>query len=61
MAVLDSYAPALQLIADGTVKVEPLLTHNVPLQAYRDAVEAPRPDGLSILMVSATPRWPGDL
>ena len=26
MAVLDSYAPALQLIADGTVKVGPLFT-----------------------------------
>ena len=34
MAVLDSYAPAVQLIADGTVKVGPLLTHNLPLQSY---------------------------
>jgi threonine dehydrogenase-like Zn-dependent dehydrogenase len=47
MAVLDSYAPALQLIADGTVKVEPLLTHNLPLRSYPDAFEAlRRGDGL---------------
>jgi 2-desacetyl-2-hydroxyethyl bacteriochlorophyllide A dehydrogenase len=49
MAVLDSYAPALQLIADGTVNVEPLLTHNLPLQSYPDAFEAlRRGDGLKI-------------
>jgi threonine dehydrogenase-like Zn-dependent dehydrogenase len=49
MAVLDSYAPALQLIAEGTVKVEPLLTHNLPLQSYPGAFEAlRRGDGLKI-------------
>lgn len=56
MAVLDSYAPALQLIADGTGKVEPLLTHNLPLQAYPDAVEAlRRGDGLKIQLTLALP------
>ncbi len=49
MAVLDSYAPALQLIAEGTVNVEPLLTHNLPLSSYPDAFEAlRRGDGLKI-------------
>jgi threonine dehydrogenase-like Zn-dependent dehydrogenase len=56
IAVLDSYAPALQLIADGTGKVEPLLTHNLPLQAYPDAVEAlRRGDGLKIQLALALP------
>ena len=49
MAVLDSYAPAQQLIAHGTVKVGPLLTHNLPLPSYPDAFEAlRRGDGLKI-------------
>jgi len=49
-------AKALQLIADGRVKVEPLLTHNLPLQAYPDAVEAlRRGDGLKIQLTLALP------
>lgn len=49
MAVLDSYAPALRLVADRTINVEPLLTHNLPLSAYPDAFEAlRRGDGLKI-------------
>jgi threonine dehydrogenase-like Zn-dependent dehydrogenase len=44
------------LIADGTVNVEPLLTHNLPLRAYPDAVEALRPgDGLKIQLTLAPP------
>jgi threonine dehydrogenase-like Zn-dependent dehydrogenase len=49
MAVLDSYAPALQLIAEGAIDVKPLLTHNVPLESYPDAFEAlRRGEGLKI-------------
>lgn len=49
MAVLDSYGPALRLMADGVVNVRPLLTHNLPLEAYPDAFEAlRRGDGLKI-------------
>ena len=52
MAVLDSYAPALRLIADGMVQVEPLLTHQLPLNAYPDAFEAlRRGDGLKIQLL----------
>jgi threonine dehydrogenase-like Zn-dependent dehydrogenase len=49
MAVLDSYGPALRLMVDGVVNVQPLLTHNLPLNAYPDAFEAlRRGDGLKI-------------
>lgn len=49
MAVLDSYAPALRLIAEGTVSVAPLLTHHLPLVDYPDAFAAlGRGDGLKI-------------
>ena len=52
MAVLDSYAPALKLIADGMINVEPLLTHQLPLNAYPDAFEAlRRGDGLKIQLL----------
>lgn len=52
MAVLDSYAPALKLIADGLVKIEPLLTHQLPLEDYPDAFEAlRRGDGLKIQLL----------
>jgi NADPH2:quinone reductase len=52
MAVLDSYAPALKLIADGMVQVEPLLTHQLPLNDYPDAFDAlRRGDGLKIQLL----------
>ena len=52
MAVLDSYAPALRLIADGMAQVETLLTHQLPLNAYPDAFEAlRRGDGLKIQLL----------
>lgn len=49
MAVLNSYAPALELMADTAVNIAPLLTHNLPLESYPDAFEAlRRGDGLKI-------------
>jgi len=49
MAVLNSYAPALRLIADGTVNVGPLLTHNLPLAQYPEAFDVlRRGEGLKI-------------
>jgi threonine dehydrogenase-like Zn-dependent dehydrogenase len=49
MAVLDSYAPALKLIADGVVDVNPILTHVYPLAEYMEAFEAlGRGEGLKI-------------
>lgn len=52
MAVLDSYAPALKLIAEGMVQVDPLLTHQLPLNDYPDAFDAlRRGDGLKIQLL----------
>jgi NADPH2:quinone reductase len=52
MAVLNSYGPALQLLADGLVDVEPLLTHGLPLDDYPDALEAvARGEGLKIQLL----------
>lgn len=49
MAVLDSFAPALELIADGMVNTKSLLTHNLPLSSYPEAFEAlRRGEGLKI-------------
>lgn len=49
MAVLNSYGPALRLIADGLVDVDPLLTHNLALADYPDAFETlRRGEGLKI-------------
>jgi threonine dehydrogenase-like Zn-dependent dehydrogenase len=42
MAVLHSFAPALQLLATGAVRVQPLLTHAFPLERDPDALEAVR-------------------
>jgi 2-desacetyl-2-hydroxyethyl bacteriochlorophyllide A dehydrogenase len=42
MAVLDSYSRALQLIAAGTVYVDPLLTHSVSIEGYPNALETVR-------------------
>ena len=54
MAVLHSFAPALQLIADGAVQVQPLLTHQLPLESYLDALEAVRQgDGLKVQLLPA--------
>jgi threonine dehydrogenase-like Zn-dependent dehydrogenase len=52
MAVLDSYLPAIRLIADGMIQVEPLITHQLLLNAYPDAFEAlRRGDGLKIQLL----------
>ncbi len=49
MAVLDSYAPALQLMADDAVDIAPLLTHRLPLTSYPEAFDAlRRGEGLKI-------------
>lgn len=49
MAVLNSYAPALALIAEGTVNVAHLLTHNLPVTRYPEAFETlRRGEGLKI-------------
>lgn len=49
MAVLNSYAPALALMAGGSVNIDPLLTHHLPLESYPEAFEAlRRGDGLKI-------------
>jgi 2-desacetyl-2-hydroxyethyl bacteriochlorophyllide A dehydrogenase len=42
MAVLDSYSRALKLLAEGTVYVDPLLTHSVSIDGYPDALETVR-------------------
>jgi NADPH2:quinone reductase len=52
MAVLHSFAPALQLLASGAVQVQPLLTHALPLEQYPDALEAVRRgEGLKIQLL----------
>ena len=49
MAVLNSFAPALKLIAEGVVDVQPLLTHAFPLEEYLEAFAAlGRGEGLKI-------------
>jgi 2-desacetyl-2-hydroxyethyl bacteriochlorophyllide A dehydrogenase len=42
MAVLDSYSRALELLAEGTVYADPLLTHSVSIDGYPDALETVR-------------------
>lgn len=55
MAVLHSYAPALQLVVDGLVDVQSLITHGLPLDEYPDALEAVRRgDGLKIQLLPAS-------
>lgn len=39
MGVLDSYAPALDLIARGRVETAPLLTHALPLDRFGEALD----------------------
>jgi threonine dehydrogenase-like Zn-dependent dehydrogenase len=41
-AVLDSCEPALRLIAEGTVSVDPLLTHTLPIDGYVSASDLVR-------------------
>jgi 2-desacetyl-2-hydroxyethyl bacteriochlorophyllide A dehydrogenase len=49
MAVLHSYGPALQLVADGLVQVDPLITHGLSIREYPDALEKVRQgEGLKI-------------
>jgi NADPH2:quinone reductase len=42
MAVLNSYSRALELLAEGTVYADPLLTHSVSIDGYPDALETVR-------------------
>jgi 2-desacetyl-2-hydroxyethyl bacteriochlorophyllide A dehydrogenase len=52
MAVLDSYSRALKLLAEGTVYVDPLLTHSVSIDGYEDALETVRRgDGVKVQIV----------
>jgi 2-desacetyl-2-hydroxyethyl bacteriochlorophyllide A dehydrogenase len=52
MAVLHSYGPALQLVADGLVQVDPLITHSLPLDDYPNALQAVgRGEGLKIQLL----------
>jgi len=52
MAVLHSYAPALQLTIDGLVDLDPLITHGLPLEEYPDALDMiRRGDGLKIQLL----------
>jgi 2-desacetyl-2-hydroxyethyl bacteriochlorophyllide A dehydrogenase len=49
MAVLHSYGPALQLVTDGLVQVDPLITHGLSVHEYPDALEKVRQgEGLKI-------------
>jgi NADPH2:quinone reductase len=43
MAVLHSFAPALQPLANGAVRVQPLLTHALPLEQYPAALDGRPP------------------
>lgn len=55
MAVLNSYGPALQLIADGLVQVDPLITHSLPLDDYPSALDAvARGEGLKIQLLPSS-------
>ncbi len=42
MAVLHSYGDALELIAAGKVRVDPLMTHALPLEEFPDALDLVR-------------------
>jgi 2-desacetyl-2-hydroxyethyl bacteriochlorophyllide A dehydrogenase len=54
MAVLNSFGPALQLIASGAVQVQPLLTHQLALESYPDALLAVRHgEGLKVQLLPA--------
>jgi 2-desacetyl-2-hydroxyethyl bacteriochlorophyllide A dehydrogenase len=54
MAVLNSFAPALKLVADGTVTVDPLLTHALPIDDYVAALDlVRRGDGVKIQLLPA--------
>ena len=52
MAVLHSYAQALQLAIDGLVNLDPLITHGLPLDDYPEALEmVRRGEGLKIQLL----------
>jgi threonine dehydrogenase-like Zn-dependent dehydrogenase len=54
MAVLNSYGPALQLVANGTVQVDPLIAHGLALGDGPEALEMlRRGDGLKIQLLSS--------
>jgi threonine dehydrogenase-like Zn-dependent dehydrogenase len=42
MAVLHSFAPALELVAAGAVDVDAMLTHDFPLDGFADALATVR-------------------
>ncbi|MGH3435087.1 MAG: zinc-dependent alcohol dehydrogenase family protein [Sciscionella sp.] len=58
MAVLHSFGTALDLLADGAVDTEPLLTHALPLDEFPDALELMR-SGAG-LKVQVLPRQNGE-
>jgi 2-desacetyl-2-hydroxyethyl bacteriochlorophyllide A dehydrogenase len=52
MAVLHSYGPALDLMASGAINIQPMLTHQLPLEEYSEALETVRRgDGLKIQLL----------
>jgi threonine dehydrogenase-like Zn-dependent dehydrogenase len=42
MAVLHSFAPALELVAAGAIEVDAMLTHDFPLDGFADALATVR-------------------
>jgi NADPH2:quinone reductase len=49
MAVLYTFAPAIELVRAGAIETEPLLTHTFPLDEFEDALAAMRAgEGLKV-------------